>query len=196
MNSRERILANIKKNLPNNASLPSLNFTPGFYDCVEKFKTVLTGIGGQVIEVKNWNEIKLYIENNFKGTDRIISLIPHLDHEKNSFDTNPHLLESVVLAILRGHFAVAESGAIWITETNMGDRALPFIAEHLALVVNKTDIVETLHEAYQRIGASNYEMGTFIAGPSKTADIEQSLVLGAHGAKSLVVFLLDIVHSP
>ena len=190
MSSREHILANIKKNLPKEAPLPALGFSTSLSDSVEKFKTVLTGIGGTVIEVDHWKEIKAYVENKFGGTDRIISLVPQLDHEKNSFEANPHLLETVTLAILSGHFAVAENGAVWITEINMGDRVLPFIAEHLALIVNKKDVINTLHDAYERIGADDYNLGTFIAGPSKTADIEQSLVLGAHGAKSLIVFLV------
>lgn len=52
-----------------------------------------------------------------------------------------------------------------------------------------------MHAAYDRIAAleaaAAYGFSTFIAGPSKTADIEQSLVLGAHGPISLTVFLLD-----
>ncbi|MNW08326.1 Lactate utilization protein C [compost metagenome] len=47
-----------------------------------------------------------------------------------------------------------------------------------------------MHEAYQKIADSVYGFGTFIAGPSKTADIEQSLVLGAHGPKNMTVFIL------
>lgn len=67
----------------------------------------------------------------------------------------------------------------------------PFIAQYLAIIVNKKDIIPTMHQAYERIGNQEYGFGTFIAGPSKTADIEQSLVLGAHGARGLIVFLLE-----
>ena len=73
----------------------------------------------------------------------------------------------------------------------MIERALPFIAENLALVIHKKDIVPHMHAAYERIAEANYGFGTFIAGPSKTADIEQSLVLGAHGPRSMTVFLID-----
>jgi L-lactate dehydrogenase complex protein LldG len=106
------------------------------------------------------------------------------------FAQKPHGMENVELAVLHGQFGVAENGAVWITDSAMGDRALPFIAAHLALILSKTEIVNTLQEAYQRIGGSSHNFGTFIAGPSKTADIEQSLVLGAHGPKSLAVFLI------
>jgi L-lactate dehydrogenase complex protein LldG len=77
-----------------------------------------------------------------------------------------------------------------VTEDVIGQRVLPFICQHLAVVVDAKNIVPTMHEAYQRIGDSLYGFGTFIAGPSKTADIEQSLVLGAHGPRSMTVFLL------
>jgi L-lactate dehydrogenase complex protein LldG len=92
--------------------------------------------------------------------------------------------------VLPGNFGVAENGAVWITESGMGDRALPFICEHLLLVLPLTEILSNMHEAYERIGDLKYDLGTFIAGPSKTADIEQSLVLGAHGPKSLTVILV------
>jgi len=104
---------------------------------------------------------------------------------------DPHGLENVELAILEAHFGVAENGACWITEDRMIERALPFIAQNLALVIHKKDIVLHMHEAYQRIADAGYGFGTFIAGPSKTADIEQSLVLGAHGPRSMTVFLID-----
>jgi L-lactate dehydrogenase complex protein LldG len=42
------------------------------------------------------------------------------------------------------------------------------------------DIVPTMHEAYRQINIAEEGWGAFIAGPSKTADIEQSLVIGAH----------------
>ncbi len=48
-----------------------------------------------------------------------------------------------------------------------------------------------MQQAYERIGDLDYGFGTFITGPSKTADIEQSLVLGAHGARGLTVFLMN-----
>jgi L-lactate dehydrogenase complex protein LldG len=47
-----------------------------------------------------------------------------------------------------------------------------------------------MHQAYEQISSADYGFGVFLAGPSKTADIEQSLVLGAHGARGLVVFLV------
>jgi L-lactate dehydrogenase complex protein LldG len=86
---------------------------------------------------------------------------------------------------------VAENGASWFTEEVMGQRILPYICQHLAVIVHEKDIVPKLHEAYERIGSSDYGFGGFIGGPSKTADIEQALVLGAHGPLSMKIFIIQ-----
>ncbi|AYB35634.1 LutC/YkgG family protein [Chryseolinea soli] len=197
MSSREQILANIKKNQPPLVSLPAAtqSTTSGLPDeRVHKFVTVLQAIGGQVVPVNSWDAIAAYVSKQFPPPARTINLVQELanDHPLAVLENDPHQLESVTLALLKGHFAVAENGAVWITDTRLGDRALPFICEHLALIVHADAIVPTMHDAYERIaGEAPYEFGTFIAGPSKTADIEQSLVLGAHGAKTLTLFLLS-----
>jgi L-lactate dehydrogenase complex protein LldG len=106
-------------------------------------------------------------------------------------DADPHTLDGVGLAVLAGEFAVAENGAVWVPGARLRPRALFVIAEHLALVVRADAVVSDLHEAYERIRFDGPGFGVFIAGPSKTADIEQALVIGAHGARSCTVFLVD-----
>ena len=197
MSSREQILANIKKNQPPPTPLPAATgtTTSGLLgERVHNFTTVLQAIGGQVVPVDSWGAVATYVSKKFHLPARTINLVQELAsyHPLAVLEKDPHQLESVTLALLKGHFAIAENGAVWITETRLGDRALPFICEHLALVVHADSIVPTMNDAYERIAAeAPYEFGTFIAGPSKTADIEQSLVLGAHGAKTLTLFLLS-----
>jgi L-lactate dehydrogenase complex protein LldG len=103
---------------------------------------------------------------------------------------DPHQLEGVELAILPGAFAVAETGAVWVPGAALPLRALFVVAEHLALVVRADAVVNDMHAAYARLRFEGAGFGVFIAGPSKTADIEQALVIGAHGARSCTVFLV------
>jgi L-lactate dehydrogenase complex protein LldG len=190
MGSREKILENIAGIQATEKPLPDLkreSTTSGDY--ANEFITVLEKIGGKVVEINTWSSLTEYVLQHYPKGSRILSTHTELSWFTSQFSSDAHSFENVELAILKGNFGVAENGAIWITDNLMGDRSIPFISQHLALVINKNDIVPTLHEAYERIASDDYNFGTFIAGPSKTADIEQSLVLGAHGPKSLVVFL-------
>lgn len=193
MDNREKILRAVEKNQPSGFSLKD-SFLRAFVkeDPVRKFIAVLKNIGGVAIEVSDWDEIKEYIRQNFNSAKRIVSPVKELPEMSGHHDfiNSPHLFSDVDLSIFQAHFGVAENGAAWLTDDRMGDRALPFISQHIALVLRKEDILQTMHEAYDRIGMTDYNFGTFIAGPSKTADIEQSLVLGAHGPKSMTVFIL------
>ncbi|MNX94891.1 Lactate utilization protein C [compost metagenome] len=100
-------------------------------------------------------------------------------------------LEELDKAYIEGTVGVAENGAAWIYESQMINRLVPFICQHLVLVIEKKSIVATLHQAYEKIEAAREGFGIFIAGPSKTADIEQSLVIGAHGARSATIYVVE-----
>ena len=234
MNSRDKILATVKKNQPPLSELPAVPGPAGARDvagprdvavgsgvadqpvapgassatttgqgassagdCTSVFIAALEAIGGEVYIVPGFRQLADILRERYPDARRIVTGLPELagvaEHPEAIGD--PHTLEDVDLAILRAHFGVAENGACWITEQQMLARALPFIAQHLALVVARSAIVPDMHAAYERIAeldaAAPYGFSTFIAGPSKTADIEQSLVLGAHGPASLTVFLLD-----
>ncbi len=98
-------------------------------------------------------------------------------------------LDGIAVAIVPARFGVAENGAVWVDERDLPHRAVPFIAERLVVVLPKREIVPDLHHAYRRLRPPLPGYGAFIAGPSKTADIEQALVIGAQGPKSLLVVL-------
>jgi len=85
---------------------------------------------------------------------------------------------------------VAENGAVWIASSNDRLRAALFLAARVVMVVREEDLVDDLHAAYARIDVRAHPFGAFIAGPSKTADIEQSLVIGAHGPKALSIVVV------
>jgi L-lactate dehydrogenase complex protein LldG len=217
MSSRDKILSTVEANQPPQRELPpmpsALAAAAVTTDLCSQFIAVLESIGGAAFIVSGFARVATILHEQFAGAGRVISGCPELSSFAGGLNGNedPHTLEDVDLAILPAYFGVAENGACWVTETQMFHRALPFITQHLALVIHRRDIVADMHQAYDRIAAlesaaavapvpdgpqaataaAPYGFATFIAGPSKTADIEQSLVLGAHGPLSLTVFLLD-----
>ena len=99
-------------------------------------------------------------------------------------------LNGTDVGIIRGMFGVAENACVWIPQ-QMKEKAVCFISENLVILLDKKQIVNNMHEAYRRIEFNDYGYGTFISGPSKTADIAQVLVMGAQAARSATVLLLD-----
>jgi L-lactate dehydrogenase complex protein LldG len=205
MSSRDTILESLRSNRPAPAELPLLNYAWTTYaDPQAKFIEVLEAVGGTAIVARSIAELNSQLQNlsQLSTAQKVASLVPgagspNVDAE--SVDS-PHALADVDVAILPGEFAVAENAAVWVTDHNMSQRALYFLCQHLILVVPAGAIVDHMHAAYARIGATSQNgrgpfgepiFGGFISGPSKTADIEQSLVIGAHGPRSITVCLLE-----
>ena len=192
--SREAILAKVRRNKPGATAMPDIDFLEkNVNGSLAKLSAMLDTIGGKLFQVNDWTEIVLTIRAQHPGAGTIYSPIPEVQHitgQINQDEFDGHNLANVEVGIVKAHFAVTENGAVWVTDDQLGNRALPFICQHLAAVINEDEILPTMHEAYMRSAGHQYQYGAFIAGASKTADIEQSLVLGAHGPRSMMVFVL------
>lgn len=200
MSSKETILRAIRNQIVPAADLPSLDQDWIRYDDpLAQFQNVLESVGGKALVVQGsdglaqaLSEIAVY-KNAQKTVSCVEGLVGSVDLQRVE---DPHQLEDVDFALLPGHFAVAENGAVWVTDATIDHRVALFIPQHIGLVVPcpggdpAAAIVHNMAEAYRRLTWEQNEFGCFVSGPSKTADIEQSLVIGAHGARSLHVFLI------
>lgn len=193
MSSKESILNSIRQNNKvQEIALPNIeNFGITFENKIEQFSQVIQTVGGKALQCQKeeLNHIirELYAEAVFISSNVKECTLGTIQENECK---RPHELKELDLAIVKAEFAVAENGAVWIKNIDNKHRALYFIANNIVIIVSKDDIVNNMHEAYERIEFEQAGYGVFISGPSKTADIEQSLVIGAHGPKSgYVIFV-------
>ena len=193
MTSKELILKNIKENnIVKEVPLPSYdNFGIKYEDKFQTFATMIESVGGKALVIDK-KDLDKTIKELYPDEKQIASNVDFCTI--GNFDANEqedvHTLKDIDLAVVKGNFAVAENGAIWMKDEDNRHRALYFIVQNIVIVIDEKDILNNMHEAYQKLNFDNSGYGVFISGPSKTADIEQSLVIGAHGPKSgYVIFI-------
>jgi L-lactate dehydrogenase complex protein LldG len=192
MSSREQILRATKENQPELVPLPIIDISMviSYKDALATFEVILTRIGGTVVHFKDIESLNAAVKENANGKTSINTLDADEREIQRIIGLKSLALETVDVAFIKGTLGVAENGSIWVDEEAMVNRLLPFICQHLVIVLRSDQIVQTMHQAYQQIDVAKSGFGSFIAGPSKTADIEQSLVIGAHGPRSMTLYLI------
>lgn len=200
MSSRDSILSSIREHSPESVPLPRLDGPwIRFDDPAAQFAEVLQAVGGRCCFVGGVGELNRELEQlpAYAEAKKRVSLVTGAGVSDIDLETieDPHTLEDVDFALLPGIFGVAENAAVWVTDEALKHRVLYFLCQHLALVIPAGAIVQNMHEAYERLAFPDQGFGAFISGPSKTADIEQALVIGAHGPRSLTVFVVGPLDS-
>lgn len=184
--ARDKIFEEIK---PANNSGSVFTYTIagiGYADKTRGFIQSVEANGGKVFKTGDTTAIENFIHAERDAGKNVQYIV-----SGEKLNCSAEALYDIDTAVIRGGTAVAENGAVWVTETDMGHRLLPFTCEKLVLIVEEKNIVHNLHEAYEAMDITDTGYGVFIAGPSKTADIEQSLVIGAHGPVSHLVFIIS-----
>lgn len=193
MDSREQILYSIRQHTINKEPKPSMTFTPiTFEDKVARFIEISKGVGGEAVELTPGEDINELIRKYYPEAQRIASDLSYISIAtyKPSDIKNPGEMNGTDVAVIEGHIGVCENGCVWVDQYD-DLRAQFFISEYLVIILDKKDLVHNMHEAYKKVAEidSTSPYSGFISGPSKTADIEQALVVGAHGAKGTLVIL-------
>lgn len=162
------------------------------------FARMLEAAGGrcQVVATAGDLPAALAATPEYAGAERRVSLLPGTSAAEGMELPGTELADLTALAaldfaLLPGVFGVAENGAVWVDGDALPQRSLLVLPQHLGIVVSAHALVDHMHAAYERLTFARPGFGCFVSGPSKTADIEQALVIGAHGARSLSVFLLE-----
>ena len=120
-------------------------------------------------------------------------MIPELIHYKDPIEESKDLLFEIDAAITTARGGIAETGSLILWPTPDEPRLMSLVPPIHIAVLYASDIYSTFREAMISENWSS-QMPTnalLISGPSKTADIEQTLVYGIHGCKELVVLVLQ-----
>jgi L-lactate dehydrogenase complex protein LldG len=194
MSSKEDILKKYRANIREQFEMPDLSDIQAitYPDPLLQFMNMTKSVGGNAIEVDAGRDINELIRELYPDAKEIASNLPEITIATRNPDEvgRARDLNGTDVGIIRGKFGVAENGCVWIPQ-QMKEKAVCFISENLIILLPKSQIVNNMHEAYRRIEFNDYGYGTFISGPSKTADIAQVLVMGAQAARSATVLLLD-----
>ncbi len=191
--SREKILQTIRQNKPSSTVIPPSTLPKtSIQDLPTVFTSHAQAAKSRVVPRSDIASMETWIQQRYDNVDRIVSTWS--DYPGNvslSEIERPIDLRDVDLAIITSPLGVAENGAVWVSEKEIQFRILPFIAQHLIVVLSENHLVVNMQEAYQKINLADSGFGVFISGPSKTADIEQSLVVGAQGSRSHTILLVE-----
>ena len=209
MASKEDILKKYRANIRERYDMPDLSDIKAitYADPLLQFMNMVKSVGGNAIEVDKGADVNALIKELYPDAKEIASNLPEITIATRNPDEvgRARDLNGTDVGVVRGMFGVAENGCVWIPQ-QMKEKAVCFISENLIILLKKTEIVNNMHEAYARLsvpsgrtagssaadteGFDHYGYGTFISGPSKTADIAQVLVMGAQAARSATVLLM------
>ena len=204
MASKEDILNKYRTNVREKFDMPDLSDIAAitYPDPLLQFMNMTKSVGGNAIEVEKGRDINELIRELYPNAKEIASNLPEITIATRNPDEvgRARDLNGTDVGVIRGMFGVAENACVWIPQ-QMKEKAVCFISENLIILLPKSQIVNNMHEAYRRLTERDpksgldlfdqYGYGTFISGPSKTADIAQVLVMGAQAARSATVLLMD-----
>ncbi len=192
MSTKDEILSRIRKNTGRRYEMPDLSLEAITYeDKVASFSEILKAMGGEAVVLEKGEDVNEVIRHAFPKAKRIGSTLPEITCATFNPDDvdDPRELNGTDLSVVRGSFGVVENGAVWLPrETRY--KAVYFISDALVILLDRNQLVNNMNEAYQQLACMEYDYGVFMSGPSKTADIEQALVFGAHGPMRVVVILM------
>lgn len=191
MSSKEDILARLRKHAIEPVKRPEMTFEPLAYEHpLEQFEKILQVAGASSVRLEAGQDVNEVIRSLYPEARSIASNLPGITCATVNPDLleDPRELDGTDVAVIRGEFGVLENGMVWVKQQTRY-KAVFFISEALVILLDRRHLVNNMHEAYAQPGFDDFGYGCFIAGPSKTADIEQALVIGAHGARAVTVIL-------
>jgi L-lactate dehydrogenase complex protein LldG len=207
--SKEKVLKKIRNALISKLANPYPNVdleTSPFHEIKETldvaFAQEFTNVGGRFVYCENSHEFISNIQLVLKNLEleEVFCLDPEIRKVLESggikVQSSPEEFLEVKIALTGCEFLISRTGSIMVSSRQTSGRRLNVFPEVHLVVAFSSQLVPDTHDALkkmkQRYSVDKFpSMISFITGPSRTADIEKTLVMGAHGPKELFVFFID-----
>lgn len=191
MDAKQKILQRLSQSGMPEHPMPALDFDrEHFDDPVASFRQAVEASGGRVAEWPDGVSGAEMLTSLGIELSRVVSNVTGIPAALDPDEVeDPRELDGEKTAVVEGVLGVAENGAVWIPQRTR-HKALYFAPEEIVVLLPRDGIVATMQDAVadERFNR-DFGFGCFMSGPSKTADIEQALVFGAHGPMKLTVVL-------
>ena len=208
--SKERILSKIREALaePREKLVPMPDLESEIYNNIQEdiaviFAQNFTTAAGKLVYCVSDEDLCLklsnYLEqekftNNYVWEDELSFKLSkgNIKHRTS----NAYFIEKVDCGITYCEYLIARTGSILVSTKKGGGRMLNCYPHVHIVCANLSQLVFDIAEGLQLVQEKYSKeeqpsMISLITGPSRTADIEKTLVMGAHGPKELVLFLVD-----
>ena len=206
--TKEKILKKVRNALISKQENPfkDIDFSKPIYNDLKEdpevqFAINLNEAGGTFVYCENEKAIaeNLKLLKKQKGWDNIFCVDERLTKflviEGINIDDDPDNFLDQKIGITRCEYLISRFGSIMVSSAIMSGRRMFVFPEVHIVVASVSQVVPELKDALEGM-IKNYQNNfpsqvTVITGPSRTADIEKTLVMGAHGPKELYVFMVD-----
>lgn len=189
MTTRDAFLARIRAAQPMSRPRPDMPFFPSpTGERRVRFRLALEAMGGTCVEVEGTEAMRAMLAERFGADAVICSAVPSFEGNRLlALDTPPASLQDIDVGVVRARFGVAETGSVWFSETEYVVNSIGYLAQHLVVLLDPEQIVDSLQEVYRRQEFKAARYAVLVTGPSATADIEGMLIHGAQGVRSLTL---------
>ncbi len=216
MNSRDKILKTIKSSLKTKSHLPDIpkdteskfqeklagTVPANIEEKIEQFKHELELVSAEFFRLKQ-SELLPQLQALFKqdsmfsisGGELVQSLATELSQEFDFVEPDSAEFDDKIaktdIGLVDVTYAIAETGTLVIPFSAQHSTLPHVLPETIFALVHKDQLLANLFELFDRLPPESAKHMLMVTGPSRTADIEKILILGAHGPKRLVVLFYE-----
>lgn len=174
---------------------------------IQQFKEELAAVSGEFVEIAAETEIAEKIQAILQQVsanevsvsggaliDRVARELEEINirviRPERLADVRKTTLAAITVGIVQAEFAVADSGTLAVPFAENKSLMPHFLPEIVIALVHQKSLLSDHFELFKKLTPEQKKNMMLITGPSRTADIEKILILGAHGPRRLIVYFI------